>query len=271
MPPLFPLTLSLYAAACALYCVAVSQALPPLLYRAARGCLLLALVSQAADIGWLCLHGQPPPTDAREAVFFISWLMVGVYLLATLRTPLPVVAALLLPVSMVLQVAARLAPAGAPEAHSLLRSLHVLSASLGTAILALGAGGSVVYLLLERQLKRHHLSPLGRRGPPLQTLDTLNRRTTLLGFPVFTLALVTGAAFLARQLYEGIPLRSVLARPQYVLALLSWLLFASLLLGRVTAGLRGRRAALLTLCGFGAVLAVLTLYYLRGLTGGGAP
>lgn len=265
MPPLFPLTLSLYAVACALYVATVGLPQPGALPRAARLCLLLAFCSQALDIGWLCLHGQSPPSEAREAVFFASWLMAGVYLLSTLRAQLPVVGALLLPVALALQVVSRLAPPEAPEAPSGLRSLHIFAATLGTAVFALGAGGSVVYLIAERQLKRHHFGKIGKRGPALETLDRLNRQSILLGFPVFTLALVTGAAFLGRLLREGLPLLGLLLRPQYVLAVTTWLLFAGLLLGRMGWGLRGRRAALLTLYGFGAALAVLAVYFLRGL------
>ena len=265
MPPLFPLTLALYAVSCALYLATLGLPSPGALPRVARLVLLLAFASQALDIGWLCLRGQSPPSEAREAVFFASWLMAGVYLLATLRSHLPVVAALVVPVALVLQVASRMTPAGASEAPSSLRSVHIFAATLGTAVFALGAGGSVVYLLVERQLKRRHLGNLGRRGPALETLDTLNRHAILLGFPVFTLALVTGAAFLGRLLREGGSLGALLTRPQYVLSVVSWLLFAGLLVGRVGWGLRGRRAALLTLYGFGAALSVLAVYFLRGL------
>ena len=45
--------------------------------------------------------------------------------------------------------------------------------------------------------------------------------------------------------------------------MLTWLLYAGLLGGRVAFGLRGRRAAAVTLYGFLAALSVLLLYLLR--------
>jgi ABC-type uncharacterized transport system permease subunit len=54
--------------------------------------------------------------------------------------------------------------------------------------------------------------------------------------------------------------------PQYVMATGAWALYAALLVARVTAGWRGRRAALVTLAGFMIALGVLLIYFLRGLT-----
>jgi ABC-type uncharacterized transport system permease subunit len=55
---------------------------------------------------------------------------------------------------------------------------------------------------------------------------------------------------------------------QYAIATVAWLLYAALLLARVTAGLRGRRAALMTLAGFATSMIVLIIYFLRGVSGG---
>ncbi len=271
MPPLFPLTLALYAVSCTLFCVAVTQPHTSTIQRVARVALLLAFLSQALDIGWLCLHGQSPAASTREATYFASWLIVAVYLLVALRYPIAMIATLVLPISLVLSVVSRLAPGQAPRAASVLGSLHIFSATLGLALFAVATGAGVIYLITEKQLKRHHLKQLGRRGPALSTLDSLNRGCILLGFPVFTLALVTGAMWIARLPHpprgngdaDG-PLTVLMHYPQYTLSVLSWLIYGSLLTARVTAGMRGRRAAQLTLVGFAFCLGVLGVYFLRG-------
>lgn len=265
MPPLFPLTLALYAVACTLYCVAVAQPQLGTLARAARLVLALAFVSHAVDIGWLCLHGHSPSSEAREAVFFAAWAAIGVLLLFTVRTPLPVVAVLVAPLALFLIVAARLAPAEMPRTASVLRSLHIFCATLGLALFTVAAGTSIIYLLTERQLKGHHLGQLGKRGPALFTLDALGRRSILLGFAVFTLALVTGGVFLAS---HATWTAAALLQPQYLLSIVTWVLYAVLLVSRAAYGMRGRRAALLTLIGYAAAMGVLLIYYLRGLREG---
>ena len=61
------------------------------------------------------------------------------------------------------------------------------------------------------------------------TADRLAARCVTIGFPIFTLALVLGAIVLAR---TGIVQRGVV-RPEYVLAVASWLAFGVLLVARV--------------------------------------
>jgi ABC-type uncharacterized transport system permease subunit len=261
MPPLFPVTLAFYAVACTLYLAhLVTSAMP--LARAARITLAVAFASHAVDIGWLCTHGLHPVVNAREALSFASWLICGAYLAASFKFKVPVVGALVVPGTMVLDVAARLTPtAEIPRAGSLLGTVHIVLATAGVALFAVAAGGAVVYLLAERNLKKHKTGFLSRGGPALETLDTLNRRCIVLGFPVFTVAMVTGAVWVAR-----IPGAGVFT-PQYAIATIAWLLYAGLLLARVTAGWRGRKAAYTTLAGFAAAMTTLLIYFLRGATG----
>jgi ABC-type uncharacterized transport system permease subunit len=274
MPPTFAVTLALYAVACTFFFahlitgepLAVAGVPSPrggVMARAARIALAVAFASQAVDIGWLCVHGLHPGASAREALFFASWLICGAYLATSFRFSLPVVGALVVPAAMVLDMAARLSPsAEAPHAGTLLASLHILLASTGVALFAVAAGGAVVYLLEERNLKSHHVGRLLRRGPALETLDAFNRRCIAVGFPVFTCALVTGAIWVMR-----LPGSHGLLAPQYLMALITWLLYAVLLVARFTVGWRGRRAALVTLAGFATAMTVFLIYFFRGVTG----
>ncbi|HEX6839342.1 MAG TPA: hypothetical protein VF334_22345, partial [Polyangia bacterium] len=109
MPPLFPATLALYGVSCALYLAHLMNASPGLA-RAARGALAAAFASQALDIAWLCTRGMHPVVNAREALAFAGWLICGAYLLASVRMRVPVLGALVVPVTMVLDLAARLSP-----------------------------------------------------------------------------------------------------------------------------------------------------------------
>lgn len=299
MPPLFPLTLSLYAVSCTLSCVPViaetrfggGQALaamapgtpssPGTLQQAARWMLALAFVSQALDIAWLCLHGRHPAVDGHEATYFITWLISGLFLLLPLRYAPSVVNALAVPVIplvMVLQVLARLSPSAlrggalAPGGGlSLLATTHILCATLGSAIFIVAAGSSVLYLLSERRLKRRApLSLNARRGVSLEGLDAMNRLCVTLGFPVFTAALITGTVWIGHRSALGQGPESATAaylQPQYVMAVLTWLVYGLLLLSRLVAGVRGRRAALATLAGFLTTMSVLMLYLFRGRGG----
>lgn len=266
MPPLFPVTLIWYAVATTLYLVHLvwgtsdsASGLP----RTAQAALVCAFISHAIDIGWLCTHGLHPVVNAREALSFASWLMCGAYLAVSLRYHVPVVGALVVPVTMVLDVAARLTPSQeAPHASPLLGMVHIILAMGGVALFAVAAGGAVFYLVEEVQLKAHKSGLLFRRGAALETLDALNRRCITLGFPLFTLAMITGALWVLR-LHSPRGLWT----PEYVISTLAWLIYAALVLARLRAGWRGRRAALMTLAGFVTAMTVLVLYFVRGAVG----
>jgi ABC-type uncharacterized transport system permease subunit len=263
-PPLFAVTLALYAVSCALYLShVVVGAGSDGVARAARVALAVAFVAQAIDIAWLCAHGQHPVVNAREALFFAAWLMSGAYLGVSLRFRVPVVGALVVPAIMVLDVAARLAPSReVVHGVSTLGVVHIVLATAGVALFAVAAGGAVIYLVEERNLKRHRAGRLFKRGPALETLDTLNRRCIIFGFPLFTVAVITGAVW-------GVRLHDQLFTPQYSIATAAWLMYAVLLVARVTAGWRGRRAAIMTLGGFATSLTVLLIYFVRGVGAAG--
>jgi ABC-type uncharacterized transport system permease subunit len=98
------------------------------------------------------------------------------------------------------------------------------------------------------------------RGAPLEPLDRLSHRLVWFGFPIFTVALVLGAIWTSRLPGES------LDRPEYALAAVTWLAFAALLVSRQIYGVRGRRAAKITLLGFAAALAVLVIYLVRRMS-----
>jgi ABC-type uncharacterized transport system permease subunit len=280
MPPLFPLTLAVYAVACTLYFVAVAQPQLGRVLKAAQLALALAYVGQAIDIAWLCLHGQHPGSSAREALFFAAWLMVGAFPILTFRQPIPLLGALLLPVAMVMDVVARVTPSQATPGpllaaagHRTLGLVHIFSATLGIALFGVAAAASIVYVRSEQRLKRHRpAAGFAAQRPALETLDNWNRQSIAFGFLAFTIAMVTGTVWLiltplpaAAPPVGGVgdTARLLLSRPQYTLSVLTWLLYAGLLGWRVAYGLRGRRAAAVTLYGFLAALSVLLLYLLR--------
>jgi ABC-type uncharacterized transport system permease subunit len=139
--------------------------------------------------------------------------------------------------------------------------LHALSALVGFAMFLLACGAAVLYLVQERRLKKQRLP--GRGLPALDALDRAVHRFLVAGFPLLTLAVVTGTVW-ARKLEQGSPEEIF----KNALAYATWLMFGGVLLLRVVAGWRGRRAAYGTVAGFACELVVLGLYVARPLFGG---
>ena len=164
-----------------------------------------------------------------------------------------------MPVALIMLLAARLTPAGSePEGLSTLGRIHISLATIGVGVFALASALSAIYLVEERALKKKQFDAIAFRdkGAPLESLDRLANRLIWVGFPIFTVALVLGAVWVAR-------LGLSLDRLEYPLAAVTWLAFAGLLVARQVYGWRGRRAARLTLGGFAAALAVLLIYLAR--------
>lgn len=306
MPPLFPLTLAFFAVAATLCFVTLAQPdSGPGWRRGIFPLLLLGVLAQAFDIAWLCLQGQHPGSSAREAIYFASFLMLLSLTALTgqprLRPHTALLGALLLPVALVMDVLVRVVPMGhgaVPDrllpgmggVEPRLITVHIFSATLGTALFGIAAASSVLYLLSERRLRRHGKSrapappaadggaatrrPLLQwRGPSLETLDSWNQRSIAFGMLSFTAALVSGTSWLIR-VAPGISSSSLLSmagylfgQSRYGLAVLTWLIYAGLILGRAAFGLRGRRAAGVTVLGFVTALAVLFVYFARDLQG----
>ena len=255
--PAFWVALVMYAAAAAALLVVLAgnaKARPIALVLVA-----CAFAAHGVDIGWRGTQHVHPAQSVREAIGFLAWILTGGYLLASVRYRLTLGGVVVMPVSLILLVLARLTPAGhAQEDLSTLGRVHISLATIGVGVFALASALSAIYLAEDRALKKKKFDGLALkdRGAPLEALDRMSHRLIWVGFPIFTVSLVLGAIWVSK-------LGESLDRPEYPLAAVTWLAFAGLLVGRQVYGWRGRRAARFTLVGFGTAVLVLAIYLVR--------
>lgn len=218
----------------------------------------LAFVAHGTDIGWRGTQHVHPAQSVREALGFLAFIVTGGYLLASTRYRLTLGGVVVMPVSLVMLVVARLSPVGEASDLSTLGRIHISLATVGVGVFALASALSAIYIVEERALKKKKFDALSfkDKGAPLEALDRLAHRLVWVGFPIFTVALVLGAVWVSR-------LGESLDRLEYPLAAVTWIAYAILLVSRQVYGWRGKRAARLTLLGFAAALAVLAIYLVR--------
>jgi HemX protein len=226
-----------------------------------RWLLAVGVALHLVDIGIRCSHGLNPISSTPEAMSLVAFLIAGGYLAATWRYQLAAAGAFDVPAALVVLLLARLAPEEAATPHiGTLGGAHILLATVGVAVFAMAAVLALLYLVEDRQLKHKRLERVMGMGTPLDTLDRLALRCVSVGFAAFTVAIVTGAIWVARL---GLLRTAGALRPEYLFAVVTWAAFGVLLIARVGAGWRGRRAAWLTLGGFGGAMLVLLTYFFR--------
>ncbi|MEC7526226.1 MAG: cytochrome c biogenesis protein CcsA [Myxococcota bacterium] len=263
---LFGLTAALYAIAAGLYVLFLARGTEGGATWAAR-VLGGAVASHGAFLvsNWAVL-GTVPTADIHQALAVLSLVLVLVFLLtARSQDRLHVLGAFITPVTLLLFLGAafRRGVGPVPEGvKSALLPVHVGVNVLGLAAFALAAAAALAYLLQERQLRQKRLGGLMQRLPALDVLDTLGLRSVLVGFPLLTVGVVTGTIWAVQLHHGGFGLSAAQG-----FGLLSWLLFAGVLLLRVAAGWRGRKAAIGTVLGFLSTMVVLVGYMLRGTEG----
>lgn len=211
---------------------------------------LLARVIEAGPVALISFH---------DALSFLAWALVLVFLWVDARLHVHVMGAFLLPLALLSLLWAAALP---PETTApLLRTVwvHVTLSMLGTVGFAVAFAAGLMYVIQDGLLKSKQFNVLYAKLPPLDFLDHLNQLAIVTGFPLLTLGIITGA--LSGEVARGAYLNW---NPEQIWALVTWAFYFVVLLGRVTVGWRAKRAAYLTIIGFGGVVLTLIGVVLKG-------
>jgi cytochrome c-type biogenesis protein CcsB len=197
--------------------------------------------------------GHIPVTSLHEAASFFSWCIVILFLFHEFRHKLGLLGSFIMPIVFILMFSSSIFPREIKALSPVLKSywfgIHVTLAFLGDAAFAMACGVGVMYLLQERNLKSKHLSGLFQKLPSVQALDELNYHLITLGFPLLTLAIITGVVW--ANTAWGTYWRW---DPKEVWSLITWMIYALVLHLRLSVGWRGKKAAILSIVGFMVVL-----------------
>lgn len=192
--------------------------------------------------------GYPPITNSSESLSLLGLVTVGGFLMLQLRYPVSTLSVVVSPLAFALTFVAYAFYRGVsglpPNLRTVLLPVHVGLAILGMALFSLAFTVSLAYLIQERRLKSKRVSRQ-LRLPPLEMLDRLNHRFLTWGLSLFTLGIASGVIW-AHLAWDNFSSRE----PRLLWAICTWVVYALVFQGRVTAGLRGRRAAVLTILGF---------------------
>ena len=182
-----------------------------------------------------------------NAVSAILWLTVLIYWLGSFVYRLDGLQSLVLPVAAIAAFLPAVFPSlkPLPNTEPLVFKVHLLIAMAAYSLFTIASLHVLLMALLERRLHNGALPQPLRRLPPLLAMENLLFRIIWAGFILLTLTIASGVVF-SEELFG----RAAKFNHKTVFGVLSWIVFALLLGGRMIYGWRGRIAVRWTLAGF---------------------
>lgn len=207
---------------------------------------------ESYDIGL----GHAPLSNLYESVVFFAWSIVLLFGIIDAKYKYRVIGAFVMPFALLGMTWAQLyLPADInplmPALQSNWLTYHVITCFLGYAAFAVACGVSIMYLIKAKSEEKGTDAAGGLLSvfPPTKVLDDLNYKAIMVGFPLLTLGIITGAAWAnyAWGTYWSWD-------PKETWSLIVWFVYAAFLHARFTKGWVGRRAAWLSIIGFAATI-----------------
>jgi cytochrome c-type biogenesis protein CcsB len=222
--------------------------------------LLLGLLVHSGGLvlRWVETHqtgyGYVPLSNMYESLVFFSWTIILIYLILEFKYGQKIIGVFVTPfaflaialTSIIPGVDAKITPL-VPALQSNWLAIHVITCFLGYASFAVSFGISVLYLVQNGRGTGKKEESKWLPSPSI--LDEINYKSIVIGFPMLTLGIVTGAAWAnyAWGTYWSWD-------PKETWSLITWFVYAAFLHARFTRDWRGRKAAILSIVGFSAVL-----------------
>ncbi len=201
--------------------------------------------------------GHAPLSNLYESVVFFAWTILVIYLLLDIKYKQRSVGAFVIPFAFFAMTWAQLRLNTSieplvPALQSNWLTYHVITCFLGYAAFAVACGVSIMYLIKIGKEEKNDGSPIGGIlgiFPSVRVLDEINYSAIMIGFPLLTIGIVTGAAWAnyAWGTYWSWD-------PKETWSLIVWFVYAAFLHARFTRGWVGRRAAWLSIIGFAATI-----------------
>ncbi len=229
-----------------------------------RGVVVVLAVGVTAHIAGLIafmhVHGQPPLTGLGPALSFGAVLVASTLLVVEVlahEVSLTLVAAPLAALVAICANIVGLVPGRGPARTGALWLVsHVALSFLGIAAFATAAAAGTMYLVERRELKSRRFGAIFRFFPPLETLDRVNHVAVVSGWLALTIG--TGLAIAYTAVYRDADTLKV------IWGVSAWVAVTALTVGRVVAGWRAQRAAVLTSLLFVGVVVLYVAFRILG-------
>lgn len=220
----------------------------PSIQRAGQALIVAGLGLHTLDLFFALTQASAQALGQGKLYFsLLAWTLVGVYLVLSWRLRMHFLALTAIPLALILfTFGSTLKSVQVAWPQSLLGlwfGLHIMTLFLSICLLAMAASSGLVYLFLENKIKaKAKITGLSKDLPSLALFDRVNAWAVNIGFPLFTVGLLSGfiwAHFTWDRFFSW--------DPKELAAIVIWLLFAVLFHQRLVNGWRGRKPAKLAI------------------------
>ena len=216
----------------------------PLLKKAAVWTSVLAFVLHTVDLGVRFVEiGAANLQHGQFYMSLLAWFVVLIFFVLWRRLKHDFLAMITAPLALVLfssSLAVRTQVLAVPEHFSALWfSLHVGTIFVSLGLITMAFGAAVAYLHLEKIIKTKAKMPgFSKDLPSLETFDRANHWAVSVGFPLYTISLMSGF------LWASFTWKKVISwDPKELISIVIWIIFAVLFHQRTARGWRGRKPA----------------------------
>jgi len=189
----------------------------------------------------------------HDTFSIMSWSIIVFYILFHMRYRVKILGVIVVPLTTFFVIIAYLTPAQSLQIEDVFQSTwltcHILFSFLGNAALATAFATGCLYLMQEFAIKTKKRGFFYRRLPSLELLDSTGYASVVAGFSFLTLGIITGSIY-AQMVWH----RYWSWDPKEVWSVITWLIYAALLHGRLSMGWRGKRSAIISIIGFFALI-----------------
>lgn len=217
--------------------------------------LALHLIYLVQRTIWL---GHPPITSSFELMSLLSFCIAAGYLYLEARTKVRGTGYFIINLSFFFQLFSSLFIRDEAGVDPLLQNnwlgVHVTTALLGYAGLAISAVYGFLYLMLYHEIKATKFGVIYKKLPSLEILEGMSFRAAVFGFTLLTVGITFGILWFQRA-FPGSSYFDV----KLIGSVLIWLLYGVGLVGKKIAGWKGRKMMILSVSGFALTLISLTV------------
>lgn len=218
--------------------------------------ICLGTLFQTISIVLLYVRGNPIAGGLDNTLYLFAWFITLVFIGSQFKFNAPLLGALVSPLAFIMTLPHVILPGGIIEHDPSLKNpwilVHIILILLGEALFTVAFIAGVLYIFEEKKIKSKQVGSVLQKFPSLTTLDKINHFCLIVGFPLVTVGMALGL-LLAKEIWGT----DWVWGQKETWSLVTWLLYAVLIHGRLSSGWKGRKAALGAVLGFGIILFTL--------------